>query len=554
MTKLYFSEMNNLTNAHNDLEPEKCQLNYNFDTKNLDKDRGSQSKCEPHQIRQRKYKCGTIPSIVSGLIFLSMGFFSTKLTITDMILTERIKMQSWFPSYKLWVEPEPEVRLNTYIFAVENANEFLSGTDSKIKLKQIGPIVYREHLQNQDIVRHDNSTLSYTAHRWAEFLPHANKPGILNETITVPHYGVLAAASFANEHNYLVQIGYNFLHRRYSDGLFINITIYDYLWNFRSKLLEKAWEVVPSMIPILNCGALDVIYTNGPDRYNVKIGTKYGDSEFFQINTINGAPTVPGYNVKRGDCYASVANSSEGVAYRQRVTKEDVLTFWRRALCRKVDLHFEKELLIHDVLSYKYTLGPDVYDRNPNNETDCYKGAYGDLPNGLTDVSKCYYDMPLAESQPHFYGRSAEFTKKFEGLNANEETHSSFSIVEPKLGFPMKQAARSQMNLVIPKFSSFFEKDYHLFSDMVLPLFWIEVLQNDLTTEIVWLVGLVANVAPIIEVTLTFILYFIGFVLILTVIVRAFKSKWNHLATSKQINFPFVKRSSKTRDNYDNFN
>ncbi|KAG4072528.1 hypothetical protein HA402_004617 [Bradysia odoriphaga] len=364
----------------------------------------------------------------------------------------------------------------------------------------------------------------------------------------------MAAASFANEYNYLVQIGYNFLHRRYSDGLFINISIYDCLWNFRSKLLEKAGQVVPSMIPSLNNGVFQVVYANGPDRYNVKIGTKYGDSEFFQINTINGAPTVPGYNVKRGDCYATVTNSSEGVVYRQRLTKGDVLTFWRKALCRKVDLRFEKELQIHDILSYKYTLGPDSYDRTPNNETDCYKGAHGDLPNGLTDVSKCFYDMPLAESQPHFYGRSAEFTQKFEGLNANEENHSSFSIVEPKLGFPMKQAARSQMNLVIPKFSSFFEKDYHLFSDMVLPLFWIEVLQNDLTPEIVWLVGLVANVVPIIEVILTCTLYFVGFVLILTAFVRVFHSKWRNVAASKQINFTFVQRRSKPIANYDNYN
>lgn len=60
------------------------------------------------------------------------------------------------------------------------------------------------------------------------------------------------------------------------------------------------------------------MYDNGPDRYNVKIGTKFGDSEFFQINTINGAPTVPGYDVKRGDCYASIQNSSEGVVFQRR--------------------------------------------------------------------------------------------------------------------------------------------------------------------------------------------------------------------------------------------
>lgn len=84
--------------------------------------------------------------------------------------------------------------------------------------------------------------------------------------------------------------------------------------------------------------------------------------------------------------------------------------------------------------------------------------------------------MPMAESQPHFFGRSDGLIKKFEGLNASEANHLSFSILEPTLGFPMKQAARSQMNLIIPKLSSFFGKDYQLFSDMILPLFWVEIV------------------------------------------------------------------------------
>lgn len=76
--------------------------------------------------------------------------------------------------------------------------------------------------------------------------------------------------------------------------------------------------------------------------------------------------------------------------YRQRITKRSVLTFWRRELCRTAVLHFVEEMQTHDILTYKFTLGPDAYDRKPNNETDCYKGAYGELPDGMFDISKCY--------------------------------------------------------------------------------------------------------------------------------------------------------------------
>lgn len=89
-----------------------------------------------------------------------MGLLSVQFTLTDLILTERLKMRPWSPDYKLWLNPQPEILLKAYIFTVENAKEFLSGADSKIKLKEIGPIVYREHLQHQNVVHHDNSTLS----------------------------------------------------------------------------------------------------------------------------------------------------------------------------------------------------------------------------------------------------------------------------------------------------------------------------------------------------------------------------------------------------------
>lgn len=58
------------------------------------------------------------------------------------------------------------------------------------------------------------------------------------------------------------------------------------------------------------------MYENIADRYNVRIGPEYGDSDFFLINTVNGVPTVPGYNVENGDCNASVQNSTEGEILR----------------------------------------------------------------------------------------------------------------------------------------------------------------------------------------------------------------------------------------------
>lgn len=96
--------------------------------------------------------------IAFGLTFITLGLLSIKITLTDIVLTKRLEMRG--PIYELWLNPEPELRLNVYIFTVENANEFLNGIDSKIKIKEIGPVVYREYLQHEDVVFHENSTLS----------------------------------------------------------------------------------------------------------------------------------------------------------------------------------------------------------------------------------------------------------------------------------------------------------------------------------------------------------------------------------------------------------
>lgn len=107
--------------------------------------------------------------------------------------------------------------------------------------------------------------------------------------------------------------------------------------------------------------------------------------------TINGAPTVPRYDVARGDCDASIVNASEGALYNSRLTHDSVLWYWRKALCRAAPLHYTEEVQKGALSAYRYELRENVYDRFNDSSKDCYKGFFQPLPDGLTDVSKCYY-------------------------------------------------------------------------------------------------------------------------------------------------------------------
>lgn len=75
--------------------------------------------------------------------------------------------------------------------------------------------------------------------------------------------------------------------------------------------------------------------------------------------------------------------------YPQYLTKQTILWYWRKTLCRIAPLHFEQEIQKGPLKGYKYVLRDNVFDRFENKTADCYKGA--NLPDGLTDVSKCFF-------------------------------------------------------------------------------------------------------------------------------------------------------------------
>lgn len=85
--------------------------------------------------------------------------------------------------------------------------------------------------------------------------------------------------------------------------------------------------------------------------------------------------------------------------------------------------------------------------------------------------------MPFAASNPHFYGRYPNaLTEKLDGLKPIKEKHQSFIIVEPVMGVPIDQSARSQSNVIIPDLSGY-KEEIQRFSNMALPTFWVEYVR-----------------------------------------------------------------------------
>lgn len=137
------------------------------------------------------------------------------------------------------------------------------------------------------------------------------------------------------------------------------------------------------------------MYRNFTDRVNVNVGPKHGYKKFFTINTWNDQSTVPRFYPDYGDCNASLKGSTEGAIYPGFSTKDTIFYYWRKTLCRPVPLHYETSTTMYDLKALKFVLRYDVFDRFKSAKDDCYKGD--DLPNGLSDVSKCFFGMRKLE-------------------------------------------------------------------------------------------------------------------------------------------------------------
>ncbi|CAH2015941.1 unnamed protein product [Acanthoscelides obtectus] len=355
----------------------------------------------------------------------------------ELLMDQRIHMLPGLPPFDWWLHPPDEVLLKVYIFNVTNSEEFLNSTDAKLKLEEVGPIIYREKLRHTNPIFNENGTLTYTANRSAIYLPELNTID-MNQTIIMPNLAVLFIPSYFYDAPFYMKMGVNLMMSRSKSSPFVRTTIQNYLWNETDPILDVCQKLAPSLVPTKNVGILDRIYSNFEDNVTVYIGPTFGHDRFFLIDNMTD---------RNGSRREKVA----------AVTKLTILS---------------RDVEKYGVTAYKYTLLPTTYDRTLPEEDDCYKGE-PTLPNGLADVSVCYFDTAIAASFPHYLYGDDVVQNYVEGLNPDVKKHESYVIVEPNTGIPLHGIARSQINLVMKNMRGFNQK-MQKFSDMSIPLVWLE--------------------------------------------------------------------------------
>ncbi|KAF5284244.1 hypothetical protein FQR65_LT00244 [Abscondita terminalis] len=438
--------------------------------------------------KNRRRGCGRWTLLVCAIILLILSSLCLIWTPFRTLMDERLRMRPGFPPYEWWKNPPDEVLLRVYIFNITNANEFLNGEHNKLKVEEIGPIVFMERLTHSNVTFNPNDTLTYVAERRAVFLPEKNALD-MNATLMVPNLAVLGMASYFWDSSFVTKIAFNLLLRSLESRAIVSTTIYNYLWNFSDPILDVGQSLAPSLVPVNNLGVLNYMYSNFKHNVTVKIGTIFGSQNFFLIDQFDGSGYLPNYG---RECSDKLVDSTEGVAYPQFLTKNTTLSYWRKTICKVVRLNYESDVNAYGVTAYRFVLDNTTFNRRKN---DCHVGN-PPLPDGLSDVSKCYYNLPMASSFPHFLYTRSDYV---EGLQPDVNKHGSYVIVEPVTGIPLESRARLQSNLIVNElygFNDVVEK----FSNTVVPMFWAEYNQVGLPYYITALMFFTVNVVPYVQV------------------------------------------------------
>lgn len=172
---------------------------------------------------------------------------------------EHVRFRKGLFSQESWLDT-PKGLLRIYLFNVTNSAEFLSGQHSRIHVKEIGPIVYRLYGRN-NILHQDDDTLIYRKIRnnMIEFDPLAScAPDILNQTIVMPNLVLLGAASKLHDWVFLVRHAFNAI--TINESVFLNKSIYYFLWDFNVPALKLLANYVPNIVS--NCGLLHNVSTS----------------------------------------------------------------------------------------------------------------------------------------------------------------------------------------------------------------------------------------------------------------------------------------------------
>uniref|UniRef100_A0A8D0SFH5 Platelet glycoprotein 4 n=1 Tax=Sus scrofa TaxID=9823 RepID=A0A8D0SFH5_PIG len=371
--------------------------------------------------------CGLITGAVIGAVLAVLG--GILIPVGDMLIEKKVKkevvLEEGTIAFKNWVKTGTEVYRQFWIFDVQNPEE-VAVNSSKIKVKQRGPYTYRvRYLAKKNIVQDPKThTVSFLQPKGAIFEPSLSV-GTENDTFTVLNLAVAAAP-----HLYpsaFIQLILNVFIKRSKSSMFQKRTLKELLWGYTDPFLN--------LIPYSTPTTVGMFYPHH--------------------NTSDGVYKV--FSGKNDASKVAIIDSYKGKKSFYAV--------------------FGAEVNLKGIPVYRFILPSMTFAsplQNPENRCFCTEKIISKNCTlyGVLDISKCKEGKPVYISLPHFLHASPEIAKTIEGLNPNQEEHSTYLDVEPITGFTLRFAQRLQINLLV-KPARIIEALKNLKQNYIVPVLWL---------------------------------------------------------------------------------
>lgn len=409
---------------------------------------------------------GLIAGAVIGAILAVFG--GILMPVGDMIIEKTIikevTLEEGTTAFKNWVKTGTAVYRQFWIFDVQNPQEVVINS-STIKVKQRGPYTYRVRFLAKDNITHnpETNTVSFVQPNAAIFEPSLSS-GTENDTLTVLNLAVAAAPHLYP--NAFVQVLLNSLIKKSKSSLFQRRTVKEILWGYKDPFLS----LVP--YPIITTVGVFFPYNDTADGVYTVFNGKDDISKVAVIDTYKGKK-----NLSYWSSYCDMINGTDAASFPPFVEKTRTLQFFSSDICRSIYAVFGAEHDLKGIPVYRFILPPKAFAspfQNPDNHCFCVDREVSNNCTfyGVLDVSKCKQGKPVFISLPHFLHASPEIAENIEGLNPNEEEHSTYLDVEPITGFTLQFAKRLQINILV-KPAKKIETLKHLNRNYIVPVLWL---------------------------------------------------------------------------------
>ncbi|KAL1139376.1 hypothetical protein AAG570_006360, partial [Ranatra chinensis] len=423
----------------------------------------------------------------------------------------------------VWKSPPIKLYIKAYLFNVTNSERFMKGLDKKLIVKEIGPYVYSESLENTNVTWNDNDTVSFTPRRQLSFVPELSASDPNTTFLILPNVPMLGIASMLHNSSFLLNMALRTVINHFKAEPLVKMSVEEFLWGYDDQLVEFASRVLPSWISFKRFGLLERMTNEGENR--VTVSTKLTNETVpFTIQMFNGRDTMKQWTDDDSPNNQSNCNSLKGALEglllpRDLDTKVSV-SVYRKAFCRTLPMVFiNKTVTDKGFPMYLYTLREDAFDTSsPDNACFCRHNTEPCLPKGLSDMAPCYYGIPVAMSLPHFYKSDNLLERSVEGLQPEESKHSTIVGIQPDSGVPLFMTSRLQMNLIVKKVK--YISKVMPFNEMIIPIIWLQVELEEIPAFINMLLNLLLITGPILQWSIIGLLFLSGLVMLFTASLR----------------------------------